>query len=99
MAGGSNQDTTARVVTTVAALAAAFVVHRAIAVGWKVVTGHPVPGADDDEVSTAELVTYAAISAATVAVVRVIAARKATLLIPDGDAWRVAGWLRHSPGK
>jgi hypothetical protein len=50
-------------------------------------------------VSTAELVTYAAISAATVAVVRVIAARKATLLIPDGDAWRVAGWLRHSPGK
>jgi len=99
MATGSNQDMTARIVTTVAALAAALVVQRAIAAGWKVVTGHPVPGADDDQVSTAELVTYAAVSAATVAVVRVIAARKATLLIPEGDAWRVAGWLRHSPGR
>jgi len=86
MASGSNQDMTARVVTTVAALAAALVVQRAIAVGWRAVTGHSVPGANDDQVSTAELVTYAAISAGTIAIVRVIVARKAGQLVSRSTA-------------
>ena len=77
----SDHDMTSRVVTTVAALAAAFVVQRAVAAGWKVVTGHSAPGADDGEVGLGEILTYAAISAGAVAVARVFATRRASHLV------------------
>lgn len=77
----SDQDMTVRVVTTVAALAAAFVVQRAMAAGWKAVTGHPAPGADDGEVGLGEVLTYAALTAGAVAVTRVFVTRRAARLV------------------
>jgi len=85
-------DTATRVATTVAAVAAALVAQAALAAGWRMVTGHsaghpaplrtvtgrspaPSPGPDDDSPLT-EVLVFAAISAATVAVARTWAARK-----------------------
>ena len=76
-----SNEVAVRVANTVAALAAAFVVHKAVAAGWRAVTGHPAPRLDDDEISLGEIITYTAISAATVAAVRVFAARKAHRLV------------------
>jgi len=74
-------DTAVRIATTVAALAAAFVVQRALAMGWRAITGHSAPRADDGEVSPAEIITYTALSAAAVATARVFATRKAHSLV------------------
>lgn len=74
-------ETAVRIATTVAALAAAFVVQKAVAAGWRAVTGHQAPRADDDEISLGEIITYTAISAATVAAVRVFTARKTNKIV------------------
>jgi hypothetical protein len=78
---GQPNETAIRIATTVAALAAAFVVQRAVAAGWRAVTGHHAPRADDDDFSLGEIITYTAISAATVAAVRVFTARQAHHLV------------------
>lgn len=65
-----------KVATTVVALAAAFMAQRALATGWRVITGHTAPAIDDDEVSVPELITYAAVSAAAVAGVKLLADRR-----------------------
>jgi hypothetical protein len=66
-----------RIATALAAAAAAFIVQRALAMGWRAVTGRSAPRADDATVSVAEIVTYTALTSAVVATARVLAARKA----------------------
>jgi len=70
-----------KVATTVVALTAAFLAQRALATGWRVVTGHSAPAVDDDDVSIPELITYAAVSAAAVAGVRLLADRRVRRLL------------------
>lgn len=68
-------DPTTKVVATVAALAAAFVAQRVVAVGWRAVTGRSAT--QDDDSPLGEIVVFAALSAATVALARTWANRKA----------------------
>lgn len=71
----SATDPAARVAGTVAAVAAAFVAQRLMTAAWRTVTG-TTPDQDDDSPLT-EVLVFAALSAATVAVARTWATRKA----------------------
>lgn len=71
----SATDPATRVAATVAAVAAAFVAQRLVSAAWRTVTG-TTPGEDDDSPLT-EVLVFAALSAATVAVARTWATRKA----------------------
>ena len=73
-APGGN-DMVAKAATTMAALLAGFAAQRALQAGWRMATGKPAPGADDDEVSLGEILVFTALSAAAVAVIRVWATR------------------------
>jgi hypothetical protein len=73
-AGQPAPDTATRVATTVAAVAAAFVAQRALVVAWRTVTGHQ-PDEDVDS-SLTEVVVFAAVSAATIAVARTLVSRR-----------------------
>jgi hypothetical protein len=72
-----NRDRMIKVATAVAALAAGFAVQKALQGGWRLATGRPAPGADDDEVSLSEALVFTALSAAAVAVIRVWVTRGA----------------------
>ncbi|MFZ0323880.1 MAG: DUF4235 domain-containing protein [Actinomycetes bacterium] len=77
----NEQDTATRVVATIAAVGAAFLVQRALSTGWRTVTGRPAPSANDEDVSMGMILAYAAISAGAVAVARVYAMRRAQSLM------------------
>ena len=70
----ASPDTVTRVATTVAAVAAAFVAERALMVAWRTVTGHAPRKGDDSPLT--EVVVFAALSAATIAVARTVASRR-----------------------
>lgn len=72
---GSSEVLT-KVAVTVAAMAAAFVAERAVRMAWRSVTGAaPADGNDDSPLP--EVLVFAAVSAATMAVARQWASRKA----------------------
>jgi len=73
----AGSDRTIKIVTTLAALAAGFAAQRALQAGWRLATGKPAPGADDDNVSLGEILVFTALSAGTVAMIRVWASRGA----------------------
>ena len=57
---------------------AALVASKATETGWRFITGHDAPhGDDDDEVSVLQVVVFAAVSAAAVALARRYAVRGA----------------------
>ena len=79
----AQSDITTRVATTVAALAAAFVAERALTVAWRTVTGR-APDLDDDS-ALGEVLVFAAISAATIAVARSLASSKVRAYMGRGS--------------
>jgi hypothetical protein len=64
---GSDQGAPNQAVVTIAALAAGFVAQRLVGAGWKFIRGNE-PGKDDSPLP--ELLVFAAVSAATVAVAK-----------------------------
>lgn len=61
-----------------AMLGAGFVVERAVTTGWKVASGHTPPtDAEDFENRVGEVVAYALVSGALIALARVLAIRGA----------------------
>jgi len=62
-------------VGTLAALAAAWLVQRALAAVWKAVAGHEMPGEDASDEAVGEVVAAAVVTGALGAVVRVLATR------------------------
>jgi hypothetical protein len=77
-------DPATKIATTVAALAAAFVAQRALALAWRAVTGH-APDEDEDDNSLAEMVVFAAVSAATLTLAKSLATRKARAYMARGQ--------------
>ena len=73
------EDLVAKGVGTLAALAAAWLVQRAISAVWRAVRGHDVPtGTDPTEEAVSEVVAAAVITGALGALVRVLATRGGT---------------------
>lgn len=66
-----------KLIATVLTLGTGLVVTKAISLAWKGVTGHEPPKEidDDGEISIAEVVIFAAVSAAAAAVVRAYVGR------------------------
>jgi hypothetical protein len=61
-----------------AMLGAGFLVERAVTTGWKVASGHKPPTeADDVESHVGEVIAYAVVSGALIALARVLAIRGA----------------------
>ncbi len=70
------QEMVIKAAGTVAALAAAWVVQRAIGAVWKATRGHDLPtGKDDADEAVSEVVAAAVITGALGALVRVLATR------------------------
>jgi hypothetical protein len=82
----ASSDRMVKMATTLAALAAGFAAQRALQAGWRMVTGKPAPGADDDEVSLGEVLMFTALSAAAGAVIRVWTTRGARKLMSSRSA-------------
>lgn len=75
-----------RVVRTVATLAAGLVTSKVLKVVWKKVTGHEPPEDEkDQDLPLAEIVIFAAISGALVALARTYADRGATKWLTSGE--------------
>lgn len=63
-----------KVVSAVSMGLAGMVAGKIVDVGWKAVTGHPAPtDPDDDNVTLAEIVTFAVLSGAILGLARVLA--------------------------
>ena len=72
------QTFVAKLVGTVAAIAAAFVAQQVINQAWKAKTGHKPPKAEDEgEAGLGELVAATAITGAIIGVARLLATRGA----------------------
>lgn len=86
------QSTAAKVIGTVAAIAAATLAQRIVSAGWQAARGHKPPVAEDPEAGIAftEVVVAAALTGALVAVARVIAGRGATQVAARIEAGRSA---------
>ncbi|MCL2464161.1 MAG: DUF4235 domain-containing protein [Micrococcales bacterium] len=88
-----------RLVGMGAGIAAAWLARKAVNVLWRRTAGHPAPQADDKEASFAEIVLATGVTAAFVAVGRLIAARltarHAALPTPD-EAAETAASDAHS---
>ncbi|WP_456845759.1 DUF4235 domain-containing protein [Cellulomonas sp. P5_C6] len=70
------QSIVAKLIGTLAAVAAAFAVQQVLNLAWKAKTGHKPPKADDEgDAGLAELVAATALTGALVAVARVLATR------------------------
>jgi siroheme synthase len=80
----SRPDPAIRAVTTVAALAAAFVAQKAVAAGWTFVTGSNPRDEDDDDQPLLEVLVFAAVSAGAIAVAKTWAARRAAAYVQQG---------------
>ena len=63
------------------ALAASWLVQKAIGAAWRGATGHHLPGDDDDGAPLLEIVLAAAITGAAVALARRFAARSTARFI------------------
>lgn len=76
-----------KLITTAIALGTGAVASKAISLAWKGVTGHEPPKQidDDGEISIAEVVIFAAVSAAVAALVRSYATRATGKWISSGD--------------
>ena len=75
-----------KVVTTVAVIVAGLVANKVLGAAWKGVTGHEPPlDEKDGEAPIAEIVLFAAISGALVALARAYANRGATKWLASGD--------------
>lgn len=57
-----------KLATTAVIAGAAFAASKVFEAGWKVATGRPIPAEDDDDVTLASIVLFAATSAAIAAV-------------------------------
>ncbi|MGC0251902.1 DUF4235 domain-containing protein [Pseudactinotalea sp. Z1748] len=78
-----------RVVTAVATIVAGLVANKVLGTAWKSVTGHEPPTDDKDgSMPIAEIVLFAAISSALVALVRAYASRGAHKWMSSGDVAR-----------
>ena len=73
--GASKESGPSQVVVTVAALAAGLVAHKAVSAAWRFVRGSE-PGKDDSPLP--EVLIFAAVSAATVAVAKNWATQRAS---------------------
>jgi len=68
-----------RVVSTGATIAATFITTKAVAAGWKAVTGHEPPVDEDDpDVEWWEVIAFTVVSGALLGVARHLALRGAT---------------------
>ncbi len=75
-----------KVITTVATILAGLVANKVLGAAWKGVTGHEPPlDENDDEFPLAEIVLFAAISGALVALARSYANRGANKWLASGD--------------
>lgn len=75
-----------KVVTTIAVIVAGLVANKALGAAWKGVTGHEPPlDEKNDEAPIAEIVLFAAISGALVALARAYANRGAAKWLASGD--------------
>ena len=70
-----NSDNSSQLVVTLAALAAGLVAQQVVSVVWRTVRG--TNPAKDDDVPLADALVFAAVSAATLSVVRTWAAKRA----------------------
>ena len=75
-----------KVVTAVATIAAGLVANKVLSAAWKGVTGHEPPVDEkNDEAPLTELVLFAAVSGALVALARAYANRGAAKWLASGD--------------
>lgn len=78
-----------KVVTAVATIAAGLVANKVLGVAWKGITGHEPPMDEKDgDLPVAEVVIFAAVSGALVALARVYANRGAAKWLASGDVHR-----------
>ncbi len=91
MADDKAPSTLAKIAGTGAAVVAAWVTQRVVAVAWTAAAGHRPPKPDDDlEGRFAEIAAVAAVTAAAAAVARLYAARGTARLAARVNAHRVA---------
>lgn len=78
---------TQKLITSAVTIGTGLLATKAIQLAWKGVTGHEPPKAldDDGEVSIAEVVIFAAVSAAVAALVRAYATRGTAKWLASGD--------------
>jgi hypothetical protein len=70
----------------VAVVAAGMVAQQGLRLGWRLATGHDAPHANDDQIPLAQVIVYAAASAAAVAALRVWAQRRAMRMMTTHSA-------------
>ena len=78
----ADDNNTPQIVVTIAALAAGFVAQKVVSAGWKFVRGSD-PGKDDSPLP--EILVFAAVSAATVAIAKNWATHRAVKRFSSAD--------------
>lgn len=76
-----------KLIATALTLGTGLLATKAISLAWKGVTGHEPPKSldDDGEISVVEVVVFAAVSAAVVALVRAYVTRGTAKWLASGD--------------
>jgi hypothetical protein len=86
-----------RLLALLATVVAGAVAQRALATGWRAVTGHRPPGMPESpETRFAEAVAYSVIAGAVLNLVRVIAVRQAARYYADRSGGRLPKALHQA---